>query len=160
MRFVHRRRRGFTLFEAMAVVVVLAIATPTALSMLMTGASARIDAAHVSRATWFATGALEQVLADVHSDAAGLGFDALADAPTYLNTPGTGLYARLDHLISHYTPMGLTLGVNIGGLVAYDGVATGNPDDDVYRYITASVSWTDASGDPRTMSVSAMVTDL
>lgn len=154
------RRRAFTLVESLAVIVVLAIAVPPAVSMMTDSAKAQADSVTLARATWFATGILEYVMADASSDAPLLGFAAFDDDDAYLNTPGTGLYDRMDSIIAHYNAMGLTQGVTVGPLANASGVVTGDADEDIFRNITVSVTWTTLGGAERTLNIGAMVTEL
>ena len=154
------RRRAFTLVESLAVVVVLSIAIPPAVSMMADAARAQADSVSTTRATWFATALLEQVIADVNSDDAGLGFAALADSNVYLTTPKVGFNDRNGPLIAHYSGLGLTHSVLIGDLADAGGVVTGDADEDVFRTITVGVAWTTLKGDSRTLSIGCVVTDL
>lgn len=154
------RRRAFTLVESLAVIVVLAIAVPPAVSMMTDSARAQADSVTLSRATWFATGILEYVMADASSDAPLLGFAAFDDEDAYLNTPDTGLYARMSAMIAQYNTMGLTQSVTIGPLSNAGGVVTGDADEDIFRNVTVSVTWTTLRGVERTLNIGAMVTEL
>lgn len=154
------KRRGFSLLETLAVMVVLAIAVPPASMMLADAGRARRDAVMMARATWLATGVLEHVLADVNSPAAGLGFDALDDSATYLDDATTGLYARLDSMMSFYDALGLSATVTIGPLADASGAVTGDADQDLFRTITVNVSWTDSKGEARTLALASQATEL
>ena len=154
------RRRAFTLVESLAVIVVLSVAIPPAVSMMVDSARAQADSVTQARATWFATTVLEHIIADVNSDDAGLGFDALADSNAYLTTPKTGLEDRILTASAFYSGLGLTHTVQIGALSDASGVITGDPGQDIYRTITVSVAWTTLQGNSRTLSLGAVVTDL
>lgn len=135
------RRRAYTLIETVAAVVVLAVAIPTVASMLADSAITRRDAVTATRATILARAALEHVLADLHSTTPGLGFGALADAPTYLTAPTAGLYKRLAPTVAVYEPLGMSLRMEVSGLVDTSGVVTGDIARDVCRDITAIVAF-------------------
>jgi len=149
-------RRGFTLIEAVIVVVVIAIAIPPTLIWFDSAVSRRADAVSTLRGTTLATLVLEHILADVNSDAPGLGYAALASSSTYLDTPGTGLRARLAGATGAYQSMGLAYAVTIGAPTDYRGVVTGTGAD-VFRRITVTVTIPRAEGAPVAMPVSAMV---
>ncbi|MCB9847839.1 MAG: type II secretion system protein [Phycisphaeraceae bacterium] len=154
------RRRAFSLVESLAVIVVLAIAIPPAVSMMVDGARTQADSVALTRATWYATSLLECVMADVNSDAPGLGFDALADADAYQTTPTTGFDDRNGVVIGHYAKYGLSHDLVIGELSNAAGVVTGDSDQDVFRTVTAQVTWTNRLGQSRTLSIGCLATDL
>jgi type II secretory pathway pseudopilin PulG len=159
-RGLARRRGAFTLIESVVIVVVLAISLPATLTWLDQANMRRVDAVNSTRATAMATSVMEHVLADVASKNASLGFGALANSATYLNTPVTGLTARLSTFASLYTSMGFSYAVNIGALVDKTGTTTGNGAQDIFRVITVTVSFTGADGTGRTLSIQSMVTSL
>lgn len=156
-----RRCSGFSLVEAiMAIVVMSLLITPT-VAMLRDSTSARMDATQETRASVLATAVLEQVQADVASPNGSLGMAALASSSTYLNTASTGLIARMSGVTSAYSALGMSWSLSIGGLVGYDGVATGNSLRDVYRSITVTITWTSVrTGSARSYVVNQLVTDL
>jgi hypothetical protein len=153
-------RRAFTLIEAVVIVVVLAIALPTTLNWLDEANQRRVDSVNATRATALATCVMEHILGDVSSRNASLGFAALANSSTYLNTATTGLVARLTTFTSPYNTMGFAYTVTIGALVDRTGVTTGVATSDLYRIITVSVNFTGADGTARTVTVKSMVTSL
>lgn len=157
---IARRHRAFTLLEALATIIVLSIATPPAVSMLQEAAGVRRDAAAASRGHWLAVATLEHIIADMHSDAEGRGFEALNDPQAYLNDQDDGLYARMADTRAFYAQRGVECAVEISGLVGHDGLASGDPELDVYRYIRVIASWTGARGGAAEASVGALVTDL
>lgn len=154
------RRRAFTLVESLAVVVVLSVAIPPAVSMMTDATRAQVDSVKQTRATWFATAILEHIIADVNSDDVNLGFDALADSNAYLTTPTTGLNDRLNVITTLYAGLGFTHSVQIGDLSDATGTVTGDPDVDVFRTITVGVTWTNMKGASRTLSIGCVMTDL
>lgn len=153
-------RRAFTLVESLAVIIVLSIAIPPAVSMMVDSAGAQSDAVMQARATWFASALLEQVMADVNSDAPGLGFAALDDTDAYLTTATTGFNDRNAALVASYNAMGLTHDFLFGDLADATGAVTGDADQDVFRTVTAEVTWTDMSGASRTLSIGCLATEL
>lgn len=135
------RRRGATLIESVLVVVVVAMAAPVTLQMLREGEEARLHASGVARASTLATLVVEHVLADVSSSQPGLGPAALEDPDAYLDSPATGLRARLATTAAAYQAMGLTYAVTIGPLTAPDGRVSGDAGLDRYRTVTVEVRY-------------------
>lgn len=153
------QRRGFTLIEAIIAIVVLSTALPPVMILMDDAARIRFAAVNAERATWLAIGVMEHVIADVASDDLFLGFGALADPPTYVDDPTTGLRVRLASMTGLYEAAGLAYTLSIGPLVSSTGLVTGNANADVYRTVTVNVTFVGASG-AVTMSVSRMVSDL
>ena len=153
-------RRGFTLIEAIAAIVILALTAPVTLSVLSDASASRIDALNTTRATWYAGAVVEHILADVSADAPARGFNALADPPHYLSAPGDGLETRLGKVVAPYEAIGMTHTVEIGALVGADGVATGDPAQDLYRYITVTIHWTSARHGAKAFDVSVLVAEV
>jgi len=151
---------GFTLIELVIAVLVLAIAVPPTLSLLNSAADGRVDAINTTRATFLATSVAESIMADMSSEAEGLGFQALENSDAYLNDPSTGLRTRLQPHIAQYTSFGFTYTVEIGELVSSDGVASGQPTENVFRVITLTVRYPSTRGAEHAMPVSFMVSEL
>ncbi|MGP1347315.1 MAG: type II secretion system protein [Phycisphaerales bacterium] len=137
------RRAGFSLVELIAVIAVLALMVPTALSMLESAARQRTGASKALVATSFAASIGEHIIADMHAGDPAIGFEALDDMNAYLNDPNTGLRTRLAWLIGHHATLGYELDIEIGALMSADGTATGDPDLDLFRRLTVVVSWSD-----------------
>ncbi len=154
------RDRGFSLIEAVVVIMVLAISVPPSLQLLDSAASTRADAINATRAALLGTSVLEQILADVHSSSLGLGFGALGDADAYLNTPGNGLVPRIAGVTDTYSALGLTYSVTIGALAQADGAVSGDKRFDVYRRITVTVTYPSASAGDIDMPISAIVAEM
>lgn len=157
-----RRRggRGFTLIEAVIVILALGISLPTTLVWLDQANQRRADGVNQTRASALASLVMEHTLADIASRDAGRGFDALADASTYLNDATDGLTVRLAAITAPYTAMQMTYSVDVGGLVSKSGAASGIPTQDLFRVVTVTVSFTGADGDPRTAVMQSLVTSL
>jgi prepilin-type N-terminal cleavage/methylation domain-containing protein len=153
-------RRAFSLLECVVVVLLLAIAVPTTAMFLDQRAAQRADAVQALRASTLAQGVLEHVLADAASNAPGRGYGAFANANTYLNTPATGLYARIAPMLDFYDDLGLACEVTIGSPVSISGTATGLPANDIFRVVTVRVTAVSATANPINVSVSSLVTDL
>jgi len=160
MRRSSRSRSGFTLLEAVAAIVVLAIVIPPTVTMLGSAANARADAVSLARGSALADAVLEHVIADVASDDASLGFAALDDANTYIDAPSSGLRARIASLTAIYENARLSYDLAIGELVDQTGATSGDAAQDIYRLVTVSVQIPSTSGPALTMTVATMVTDL
>ncbi|MBL4810620.1 MAG: hypothetical protein JKY43_11255 [Phycisphaerales bacterium] len=152
--------RGFTLIEVVTMVMVLAIAVPPTLELLMSTSASRANVINTARATMFASNVLEGILADVSSSEDALGFDALADANTYLSTPNTGFYSRMASATQSYSAVGMGYTVTISGLVAADGLVSLEVSDNVFRTVTVLVSYPSADGAAYTLPVSLMVSTI
>lgn len=153
-------RRGLSLVEVVVVVIVLAIAVPPSVVVVQEAVLARADAVQTSRATALAQAVVEHVLADVYSDAPGLGYAALDDADTWLDTPSTGLRDRISDTTSSYEALGLAYAVSVSAPHAASGSATGDPDLDIFRTVTVTVTWPLASGGTQALPLAVVVTDL
>ena len=153
-----RSRSGFTLIEAIASIVIIATIVPTSVLMMRDAATARIDAIQVTRATWLATAVAEQIKADSASTAPALGTAAFADTSAYLTDPD-GLYDRLTDLSTFYATSGITFDVSISALVSDSGAATGNADEDIYRYIQVNISWTSDRYGARQLAIGQLIAE-
>ena len=67
-------RRGFTLIESIAAVVILAIAVPPMMFAVRDAHVQRVNPMLVSKARWLATEKLEDVIADRHCDSRGFDY--------------------------------------------------------------------------------------
>jgi len=152
-----RARRGFSLIEAVVVIVVLAISVPPTILWLDSSVSRQADAINATRATFMATTIIENILADSASTATGLGFEAFVNSALYLDTPVNGLRARLSTQFQGLTTMGFTYTVNIGGIVGPSGVVDADPLRNTYRIITVTIAAPSASGPPLSIAVSAVI---
>lgn len=155
MSTTRRQRRGFTLIEAVVVVVTLGIAIPPTLMLMDDVAGARADSVQITRATTLASGLLEHVLADVSSEDEALGFDALEDEATYLS----GLADRAITMTSVYEDAGLAYEIVIGPLVDSSGSVSVDEGANVYRRVTVRVTVPLSRGSEQ-LSVSTLVTEL
>ncbi|MBL8963374.1 MAG: hypothetical protein KF787_03300 [Phycisphaeraceae bacterium] len=152
------KRRGSILIETVIAVVMIALAVPASVAWMQSVAGDRADAANAMRATAMATAVAEHVLADTVSPSAGLGMPALADAAGYLDTPGSGLRARLGPLLSVYTDAGFSFDLEVGGLVGPGGVATGDAMVDVCRRVTVTVRFPGSRGGVIALGIGLLVT--
>ncbi|GMV27446.1 MAG: hypothetical protein AMXMBFR58_34770 [Phycisphaerae bacterium] len=152
-------RRASILIETIIAVTMLGIAVPVGVSWMQTAAADRADAVSSLRASAMATSIAEHIIADSVSSAAGLGMDAMENAAAYLDTPSTGLRARLATLLAPYSAARFTYEVQIGPLVGPQGSATGNEELDVVRRVTIVVRAPGARGGTLDLSLSLMITD-
>lgn len=152
--------RAFTLIEVVIVVLVLALAVPPTLMFMNESVSRNADAVNVMRATTMATCIMETILADVASTDPSLGYAALANSSTYLDTPFTGMNARLSTLLTPYTDVGMSYTVTIGAEVNSAGVVSATPAENVFRIITVAVEFPSAQQASSSVTLSAMVSDL
>lgn len=157
---VMRASRGFSLMEAVVIVIALAISIPPTISWLGQSAERRADAVMALRATSFATLVMENVIADSGSDASGLGFDALANSAVYLDTPVSGLRARLASPAASAATFGISYTVTIGPLVDSAGVVNSDAGKNMFRVVTVVVNAPSASGGSLSVPLSVMVTEL
>ncbi|MEM9065661.1 MAG: hypothetical protein AAGB51_09255 [Planctomycetota bacterium] len=151
-------QRAYSLVEAVIVVAVLAIAIPPGLISLRETTTQRAESVGVTRATSLASAVMEQVIADVTSDDASLGFAALSDMSVYVDAAGVGLRDRVDGVASGAESVGLSYTVSASALVSIDGAATGNPAEDLFRIVTVSVVYPSPDGD-RTLELQALLGD-
>jgi type II secretory pathway pseudopilin PulG len=134
-----RTRRAFTLPEAITGVVILSIAIP---SMLWGVRQAHIHRANrilLSRAHWLAVEQLEDVLADRAGSTRGYSYIIPGNYPPEPAVAGFPAFAR--------SVMIAETGASLAG------AGTG------YKRITVIVSFTDAGGTPRSLSLQSAVTD-
>jgi hypothetical protein len=151
------RRSAFTLIEAVAVVLVLALIVPPTLGWMQGTAARRADAVAAMRATTLATAVVETVMADVASSAPGMGFAALATPATYIDTPVVGLRARLASVTGVYEAQGLTYTVEIGALVNSSLAVDADAALNLFRVVTVRVTAPSATGAPFEIVVPVVV---
>lgn len=152
-------RRAFSLIEAAAVIVIVALIVPPVATMLTSSAGTRAEHVSLARAAMLGDAVLETIVADAASGEPTLGFDALADADEYLNGSGTGLRDRLSATAELYEAYGLSYGVTIGPLADASGQVTGDPDQDRYRLVTVTVTHPSREGAGE-VSFAAVLGDL
>lgn len=135
-----RARRGATLVELVAVIVVLAVSVPVSVAMLRAQSAGSADAVQFARASALTTAVCEQIIADVASSDESLGFEALGDSAAYLETAGTGLYDRLATATDAYEAMGFGYTVEIGPAVDSGLSVSESESENIYRLITVRVT--------------------
>lgn len=131
-----RARPAFSLLEAMVVAAVLAIGVPALVALMRTTSASSVDQATLTRATMLAQGVLERVMADVASPAPGLGFAALTSPATYVESPSTGLRARLARMSAAYPATMASWTLDVGPTI--DGLGAPSPTGP-FRIITVHV---------------------
>lgn len=154
-RASRRLRRGSTLIEAVAVVVVLALAVPPVLGWMDRASREQADAIAAARGTLLAQSVLEQVLADCAATGE-ISFDSLGE-PDYLTRAVGGLRPRLDPIAQTFASAGVEYDVVIGPLVAASGATTGQPERDIFRRVTVTATAPSATGPSLAISIEAMV---
>ena len=136
------RRRGFTLIETVAAIVILAIAVPPMLWTIAESQQQRINPMLSSRARWLVVDKLEDIIADRHSTSGNRGYD-------YLDTAN---YAVEDY----------------GSMSGYEGfhreVMFDETEADLstagsgYMTVTVTVKWAGADGGTKNLSISTVLT--
>jgi len=137
------------------IVVMIAIAVPASTQMIVNASNERVDRVLLTMGTIYASSLLEVIMSDVSRGA----FDELANESAYLETPGTGLWARTSWIAEPYEARQLTAAVTISELVARDGTVSANPDENRFRIVTVSVGVPTASGQVLNLPISMMVGD-
>lgn len=99
-------------------------------------------------------------MADMTSNHASLGFDALGESAVYLSAQNTGLYDRLTTIVQPYSDVGFNYSVTIGELVSFDGLVSEIESDNIFRTITVTVRYASASGEEFAMPTWLMVSEL
>lgn len=133
------RRRGFTLIEAIAAMVILSIGVPPILWAVRDAQVRRAGPILASRARFLATEKLEEVIADRHSTTRGYAWVNSSRYPPESPVPGFP---------------GFTRSVAVAETAA-DLVSAGAG----YKKITVTVSWTNPWTGAQSMAVSTVVTD-
>lgn len=135
-----RERRGLTLIETIAAIVVLAIAVPAMTWSLRQANVQRIDPIMTSRAGWLAMEQMEDIIADRY--AAERGYDWLDEV--------------------HYPPddeidgfPGFSRTVEFSGTGGDPGAAGGG-----YTRVTVTVFWRNANAEPVSLAVETVLTDF
>lgn len=136
----HRRqRRGFTLIEAIAAIVMLAIIVPPTMYALREGHKQRANPVLASRARWLATEKLEDVIADRHSATRGYAYLVASNYPSESSITGFPGFTRSVSFTE------TTVNLSTAG--------TG------YMRVTVTVGWTDAGSTARSLAISTVLTD-
>jgi prepilin-type N-terminal cleavage/methylation domain-containing protein len=137
MRVRRTGRRGFTLVECVAAVVVISITVPPMSWALRQAHRHRVDAIKASRARWLAAEKLEDVIADRHCR--GYTYLIAANYPNEAVVDGWPGFSRAVTLTE--------TGVNLSS------AGTG------YMRATCTVTYTGGNGFPQSLSLSTILTD-
>lgn len=132
------RRRGFTLVETIAAIVILSVAVPGMLWALREAHRKRISPVNISKARWLATEKLEDIIADRHSTTRGYGYVVNSNYPAEVSVTG-------------FTQFGRTVAITETG-ASLSGAGTG------YKTVTVTVLWNEESSS-RSMAISTVLTD-
>lgn len=134
-----RTRRGFTMMETVAAIVILSLAVPPMLWSVTNAQRQRMNPILASKARWLAVQKLEDIIADRHS--------TLTRGWTYVAAG----YAA-ENPVTGYP--GFSRTVTLSETEA-DLVTPGSG----YMNVTVTVSWTNADGQSRTLSISTVLTN-
>lgn len=135
-----RRRRAFTLVEAIVAIVILGIALPPMLLALAQAHRDRISPAMASQARWIAIEKLEDVLADRSSPTRGWDFVDATNYPDESSVPGSPGYSRR---------VGI---VETGPDLQTSGTG--------YKTVTVTVEWTHTDGQTHSVVFATVATEL
>ncbi|MBY0111901.1 MAG: prepilin-type N-terminal cleavage/methylation domain-containing protein [Phycisphaerales bacterium] len=139
MKHKTRIHSGFTLIEAIAAIVVLAVAVPPMLWSIQDSQVSRVAPILASRARWLATEKLEDIIADRHSTTRGYGYVVAANYPAEPSVAGMAGFSRSVSI------------TETGAAMASGGTG--------YKLVTVTVGWIDARARARSLSLSTVVTD-
>jgi type II secretory pathway pseudopilin PulG len=134
-----RRTAGFTIIEAVAAIVMLALIIPPTMYALREAHIQRVNPVMASRARWLATERLENIIADRHSTTRGYTYLVNANYPAEASIASFAGFTRSTSI------------TETGPDLATSGTG--------YKRATVTVSWTDATGTARALSISTIVTD-
>jgi hypothetical protein len=132
-------RRATTLVEAIACVVILAVAVPPMLLALRAGSLRRVAPIQAGIARWLIQERLEDIIADRHSTARGFPFLIPANYPDEPAIPGFPGFSRATSI------------ADTGPDLASAGTG--------YKRLTVTVTWTDPTGQARTLQATTAVAD-
>jgi hypothetical protein len=150
------RRRAFSLFEAMAVVVMVAIAVPPMAAVAQSHARAAGDAARRHTALHLAVGVVEAILADAESTGPRLGFEGFA-RPDYLDHPVDGLRVRLTDMAEPAAALGIRFDAELSDPFTNTGDPAALDADHAMRLVTVTARWTSMAGAEASLELQAAV---
>ncbi len=133
-------RRAFTLIEAVAAIVIVAVALPALAWTMGTAGRNRVDPILTSRARWLASERLEDIIADRHAPTRGYAYVI------------AGNYAA-ETTISGFAGFSRSVTVSESGPNLTAGSGTG------YKTVTVTVSFTDSRNQSRSVALSTVLTD-
>jgi prepilin-type N-terminal cleavage/methylation domain-containing protein len=132
-------RRGFTLIEGVAAIVILATAVPPMLWAIRQATGHRVNAVLASRARWLTVEKLEDVVADRHSTTRGYAYLTAANYAAEASVTGFPQFSRS----VAFAEKGADLAT----------AGTG------YMKVTVTTSYNDAAGVSRSVAISTVITD-
>ncbi len=133
-------RHGFTLIEAIAVIVLMTVAIPPMMWSIQEAHVNRANPVLASRGRWLAVAKLEDVIADRNSTTRGYSYlitGNYAAEPTITGYPGFSRTVSFNETLADLTTAG-----------------------DGYMNVTVAISWTDAQGTSRTLNISTVLTEF
>lgn len=136
---LHHKRRGFSLVEAIAGILVMSIAVPPMILAVSDAQIRRAGITQASRARWLATERLEDMIADRHSSTRGYDYlhaSNYTDESDIQDAPGFTRRVQ----IAETGPDLVTPGAG-------------------YKHLTVMIDWVDPEQGPTTLSISTVVTD-
>jgi prepilin-type N-terminal cleavage/methylation domain-containing protein len=136
------RRRGFTLIETVAAIIILAVAIPPMLWTVREAHHQRANPMLASKARWLAVEKLEDIIADRHSTGA-RGYSWLITGNYPAETPVTG-FTGFDRTVTFLETDATLVTPTPGG---------------GYMNVTVTVSWTDANANAQSLAISTVLTD-
>ena len=134
------RRHGFTLIEAIAVIVLMTVAIPPMMWSIQEAHVNRANPVLASRGRWLAVSKLEDVIADRNSTTRGYNYLVTGNypaEPTITGYPGFSRTVSFNETLADLTTAG-----------------------DGYMNVTVAISWTDAQGTSRTLNISTVLTEF
>ncbi len=134
------RRHGFTLIEAIAVIVLMTVAIPPMMWSIQEAHVSRANPVLASRGRWLAVSKLEDVIADRNSTTRGYSYLITGNypaEPTITGYPGFSRTVSFNETLADLTTAG-----------------------DGYMNVTVAITWTDAQGTSRTLNISTVLTEF
>lgn len=138
-RGMNIHRRGFSLIEAVVVLVVLAVAVPASMIAIRDASVRRSGAALAARARCLAVEKIEDVIADRHSTTRGWSYLVNSNYPAESAISGFAGFSRSVSVAE--TGAGLS------------GSGTG------YKTVTVTIAWTDPRRGATSMNLVTVLTD-
>lgn len=133
-------RRAFTLIEAVAALVIVAVMVPPTLVIIRDAHTRRASPTLASRARWLASEKLEDIIADRHSATRGYDYVSNASYPAENPVAGFAAYSRTVSVVE----------------TGPDLVSAGSG----YKRVSVTISWTDPLRGPSSLSLSTVVCDI
>ena len=142
--------------EAMAVIVLVAIAVPPMAAIARSHAHAAGDAARRHTAVHLAAGVVEAILADVESTDPRLGFPGLARTD-YVESQVDGLRLRLGSMLEPATALSIDFDVVFSDAFSNTGDPAGPTEPLAMRIVTVTTTWHAMSGQPASCELQTAV---